>query len=208
MTISVGDYSPQQLSVVIWGYKMKIIKSNTGFTLIEVVIALGVLSIGILGLMVMQLSAIKGNSTANTITAESNWAADRIELVLDLDFFHADLLDTDNDGTNRDNNRDGFDDADTDVNADGIIDDVAYFGLNDLGSSAPAGCIAAPADNCLRQGDYDIFWNIAVNHPVPYSKKIKVIVIDNRQAWIVDPVTLQLVPKNKVEFEYVKADVI
>ncbi len=61
-------------------------KCQEGFTLIEVVIALGVLSIGILSVMVMQVMGIRGNSTANTITIESNWASDRIERLLTVNY--------------------------------------------------------------------------------------------------------------------------
>lgn len=159
-------------------------RTEQGFTLVEVVIALGVLSFGILTLMLLQLSAIRGNDTSSTISTESNWAADRIELFLNLDYFHADLTDTDNDGTNQD------------WDGDGIDDDGQSFGLNDIGVSTAAGCTAAPADNCVRKGQYDIFWNVAVDHPVPNTKKIKVIVKHN------------LGKDNVVEFEYVKADVI
>lgn len=157
---------------------------ENGFTLIEVVIALGVLSFGILALMLMQLAAIKGNSTANTVTGESNLAADRIERILDLDYFHANLADADNDGTNQD------------LDEDGIADNGNNFGLDDVGVSNAGGCVAAPADNCVREGQYDIFWNVAVNHPVPDSKMIKVIVIHNGGK------------ENVVAFEYVKADII
>lgn len=57
---------------------MFIVQKN-GFSLIEVMITLGVLSLGIVGMLVMQASAIKGNSTANTITEASAWAGDYVE---------------------------------------------------------------------------------------------------------------------------------
>ncbi len=72
---------------------MKNRKGQEGFTLIEVIIALGVLSIGVLSVMVMQVTGIRGNATANTITIESNWASDRIERLLALDYDHDDLTD-------------------------------------------------------------------------------------------------------------------
>ncbi len=67
--------------------------NQKGFTLIEVVIALGVLSIGILALMVMQFSGIKGNATANTITSAAVLAGDRIEQIFGMDY---DALDSGN----------------------------------------------------------------------------------------------------------------
>jgi len=77
---------------------MKNSNSQEGFTLIEVIIALGVLSIGMLSVMVMQVTGIRGNATANTITTESNWASDRVEQLLALDYDDALLDDGDNDG--------------------------------------------------------------------------------------------------------------
>lgn len=172
---------------------MKNSTTQQGFTLIEVVIALAVLSFGILTLMLMQLSSIKGNATSSTITAESNLAAERIERILDLDYFNANLTDTDSDGTNQDWNADGIDEVGSDDT----------FGLNDIGVSNATGCTAAgatpedSADHCMRSGDYDIFWNIAVNQPVPNSKKIRVIVVPNRGK-----------ATNMVIFDYIKADII
>jgi Tfp pilus assembly protein PilV len=53
-----------------------------GFTLVEAVIALGVLSIGILAMFSMQTMGIRGNSSANRITTETTWGADRIEQLI------------------------------------------------------------------------------------------------------------------------------
>ena len=69
---------------------------SKGFTLIEVVIALGILSFGILSVMIMQVSGIKGNATANIITSEANWATDRVEQLLALDYDDPQLIDNGN----------------------------------------------------------------------------------------------------------------
>ncbi len=70
---------------------MKIISNEKGFTLIEVVIALGVFAIGIISFLVMQMSGIKGNATANSITSASVFAGDRIEQILAMDYEDPDL---------------------------------------------------------------------------------------------------------------------
>ncbi len=167
---------------------MKIWNSRKGFTLIEVVIALAVLSFGILSMILMQLSGIKGNSTANTITTESNWASDRIEQLLRVDF--DDLVDLDKngdaDGTAQDPDGNGIDE----ITANGD-----NFGLDDVGVSIAGGCTAAPADDCFHNDLYDIFWNVAVDHPVPDAIKIKIIVVQNRGK------------SNRVEFEYMKTKI-
>lgn len=57
----------------------KITDNNRGFTLIEAVISLGVLSIGILALFAMQTLSIRGNANASRITTLATWGSDEIE---------------------------------------------------------------------------------------------------------------------------------
>lgn len=62
------------------------IAGQRGFTLIEVLIALFVLTIGILGMMVMQTTAINSNARASSMTIASNIATDRIEEFRNMPF--------------------------------------------------------------------------------------------------------------------------
>lgn len=71
-----------------------------GFTLIEVLIAIVVLTIGILGAATMQIAAIDGNSTAIRLTGAITWGEDRLETLMGLPFAQADLVDDGNDGVN------------------------------------------------------------------------------------------------------------
>lgn len=120
--------------------KRKSLSNTNGFTLVEVMIALAVLSIGIVGMMLMQGSGIRGNSTANTVTTGATLVGDRIEQIFAMDY--DDLSDGDNDGT-------------------GGLDDVS----------------AATADgNDTSDPDYDVFWNVVEDMPMPYTKFIRVIV--------------------------------
>ena len=57
----------------------KITGNNQGFTLIEAVISLGILSIGILALFAMQTLSIRGNANASRITTLATWGSDEIE---------------------------------------------------------------------------------------------------------------------------------
>lgn len=136
----------------------KIYGNKDGFTLIEVLVALVIFTIGILAANVMQITSIKGNSQANSITESTYWGADRIERLLSLDYDAPDLDDTDSDGT------------DEDGDADGIDDDGGNFGLDDEDANAD-GSFVSP-DNL-----YSIFWNVAVDHPFLGVKTINVIVI-------------------------------
>ena len=69
-----------------------------GFTLIEVIIAIFVLMIGILGAIVMQEASIKGNSTADHVTASANSASDQLEILMAMDYDDDDLVDANDDG--------------------------------------------------------------------------------------------------------------
>jgi type IV pilus assembly protein PilV len=64
--------------------KMNIVNrlsAEEGFTLIEVVIALGIVSIGILSLMALQVNTIRGNAFANSMTRATYAGSDIIELL-------------------------------------------------------------------------------------------------------------------------------
>ena len=66
---------------------------QNGFSLIEVMIAILVLSFGLLGVAAMQVTSIKVNSIANKITSASTILQDRVETLMALPFNHADLTD-------------------------------------------------------------------------------------------------------------------
>lgn len=76
---------------------MNDIHNTDGFTLIEVLIAMVILSIGILTLYTMQIGAIKGNSKARTLTEIANIAQNQMEQILTDDF--ADVQNTTVGGT-------------------------------------------------------------------------------------------------------------
>ena len=62
------------------------LRSESGFTLIEIMIAIAILAIGILGLMAMQLTAAKSNTQARKVTESAAWAADEFERLLLVDY--------------------------------------------------------------------------------------------------------------------------
>lgn len=68
-------------------------KSNKekGFTLLEVLIAISIFSIGILGVASMQITAINGTASARMRTEAATWAADRVERLMVLPYNHTDL---------------------------------------------------------------------------------------------------------------------
>jgi prepilin-type N-terminal cleavage/methylation domain-containing protein len=69
-------------------------KSGTdGFTLLEVIIAISILTFGLLAVATMQTTAIRGNYNANCITEATTVGQDRLEELLGLPYGDADLSD-------------------------------------------------------------------------------------------------------------------
>jgi type IV pilus assembly protein PilV len=57
-------------------------KSQNGFSMIEVLVAMTILAIGLLGVAGMQITAIKTNSQANTLSAATGMAEGILEEIL------------------------------------------------------------------------------------------------------------------------------
>jgi len=68
--------------------------TDQGFTLLEVLIAMSIFAIGILGVASMQISAINGNASARMHTEAGTWAADRVERLMAVPYNHTDLDDS------------------------------------------------------------------------------------------------------------------
>jgi prepilin-type N-terminal cleavage/methylation domain-containing protein len=67
-----------------------------GFTLLEVIIAMAILSIGLLAVGYMQITAIDSNSTGNRITEGTSLAQDKLEELITHRMTHSDLNETGN----------------------------------------------------------------------------------------------------------------
>jgi len=138
--------------------------SQAGFTLIEVLFALAIFTIGILSLQAMQLAAIQGNVTAQRLTAGATWAADRIERLRRLDYADPLLQETNSDGVN------GLDNtaAKGKVTADHLVtrnaDGSERLTIN--GEAVPANAIP-----------YFVYWNVAPNNAVPNTLRIRVLTV-------------------------------
>lgn len=64
----------------------------SGFTLVEVLVALLILTVGILGAASMQINSIRGNTSANRISEASLVASDRAEILLNMGFDSTSLV--------------------------------------------------------------------------------------------------------------------
>lgn len=75
---------------------LSMIDAPAGFTVLELLIAISILTVGLLGVASMQVSAIRGNDFASAQTEATTAGMDRIEKLLRLPYDHADLLATGN----------------------------------------------------------------------------------------------------------------
>jgi len=62
-----------------------------GFTLIEVLIAMAIFSLGMLAVGTLQITSTNSNASARIHTEEYTWVVDRIEQLTGLDYDHGDL---------------------------------------------------------------------------------------------------------------------
>ena len=70
---------------------IKKIRNDEGYTLIEMLIAIAILSVGLLAVATMQISSIRVNDTARRMTRRATIAQDKIEYLMSLKYTHAEL---------------------------------------------------------------------------------------------------------------------
>ena len=68
---------------------IKKIRNDEGYTLIEILIAIAILSVGLLAIATMQISSIRVNDTARRMTRRATIAQDRLEYIMSLKYTHA-----------------------------------------------------------------------------------------------------------------------
>ena len=128
---------------------------QNGFTILEVLIAVVILTIGILGVNAMQISSIRGNSTARGLSESTNFAAVQVEELIQAPYAPPNPCASD------DGSSDYFL---CDDNNDGVV------GLdNDETTASPPDGTAVSADN-----KQSIYWNVANDTPVAKTKTIRV----------------------------------
>ncbi len=70
--------------------------NDAGFTLLEVLMAMVVFSVGVLGVSLMQLKAVHGNSVASHLSEAIAFASSQAETILSWDYNNAELKSTNN----------------------------------------------------------------------------------------------------------------
>ena len=65
--------------------------SQKGFTIIEVMVAIAILSVGMLAAWALQYSSTRGNTSSRNLTLSASCASDRLEQLIQLPYAHANL---------------------------------------------------------------------------------------------------------------------
>ncbi len=132
---------------------------KSGFTLIEVLIAMCVLTIGILSMYSMQMVAIKGNFKSMRLTKAVQQAESWVEkkLASPYNFLH--------DGSGLHSGDAGLDDHGIDTNGDGI------YTIEELKNNVDG-------HELKKRDNFLIYWNVANDIPQQGVKKIKFFVYD------------------------------
>lgn len=104
------------------GLRKKSRVRDDGFTLMEILIALSIFSIGILAVTAMQIRSMQVNSLASNITESTTWAQDKMEDLISRSWTDPDLAA----GTQNETAQDGtlVTWTVTDVDMDGVVGTV------------------------------------------------------------------------------------
>ena len=62
------------------------LNNQHGFTIVEVIIAISIFAVGILAIGTMQITALLSNATSREVTEASNWAQDRVEQLMAIEY--------------------------------------------------------------------------------------------------------------------------
>ena len=124
----------------------KQVKGESGFTLLEALISIVVLSVGMLGIAGLQANAIRTNATAQEVTAATNWAGLRVDQLIHADY--SQLVDKQKND-----------------------DQSPYYRENGL-SAIDAGADGSETYG----GRYNLFYNVAEDYPYFGTKTVNVII--------------------------------
>jgi type IV pilus assembly protein PilV len=167
---------------------------QSGFTLIEVLIAISILAIGLLALAKMQMAATESNATSREMTEAMKIAQQQVEDIMTWPYDDDRLSDGDgeNDGCDGLGNypQDPLE-PDDPPDADGKLPDPVIFGT---GGQIDVEHAAGDDDS---PDTANVYWNVAEDYPTAGTKTIRVIV-----AWTDDGTP------RKVVLETIKADII
>lgn len=151
---------------------MKCLRESVGFTFIEVLVGIAILSFGLIGLASMTTSLISGNTYSENLTSAISLAEAKIEELMYYtaggdgewgtsdDYTHAQVLNNNALANWVDANNDGISEADGDN--DGIPDFYDKDAVPDHSNGDGPNEIANPIDIITsNQGIFNRVWNVA-----------------------------------------------
>lgn len=127
--------------------KRKHVVCNAGFTLIEVLIAMTIFSVGILGIMKLQIKSIQNNSLAGSSTVAGAIAQLHLENIISSDFYSPGIRDI-----NKENN--------------GNLNSVSNVDFRNINAGGKP----------VYWGKYDFVCNVADDTPIKNTKTLVVTV--------------------------------
>lgn len=160
---------------------MNILKYNQkGFTLVEVMIAVGIFAIGILAIGIMQITALRSNSSARGLTEAMGVAQAKMEELKLLPFTHPDLDDNANAPDLADPENDSLNNPVKSLLRTSITPAGAFL-LGPKGVMLPGGPGQPEHDNYGEPAyvcpiAYNVYWNI---NNILNGKEISVIITWN-----------------------------
>ena len=104
-------------------YKEKKGEKESGFTLLEVILAISILTVGLLAVASMQVSSIQGNYFSRSVTESSDNLQDRVEELLARQYNDAFLAD----GTGTNDGVAGLDDRDPNADHSALVGKYTIF---------------------------------------------------------------------------------
>jgi type IV pilus assembly protein PilV len=125
------------------------VDKQNGFTIIEILVAISILTVGLLAVASMQVSAIRGNKLSDNVTGALTLAEDKMEYLLGLNFNDDELKDL---VTGNNTNLSTI--------ASGSVDHEEH-NIDETGSAG---------------GKFHRIWNVADNEPITNNKTITIIV--------------------------------
>jgi type IV pilus assembly protein PilV len=155
------------------------IRNQRGFSLIEALIAMFLLSIGLLGAGLMQIGGIKANSNATGRTTGLSVAQSIMDDLRSLPLTDPRLSDTKNMGNGLDDGRAVPGGQPVPGDADQLINPVF----------APDGTNYTAADGLT----YTVFWNVAEDSPLDGTRTVRLFVYRNDQRFGLNRVVMTTV---------------
>jgi type IV pilus modification protein PilV len=180
--------------------------SQSGFSMVEVMVAILLLTVGLLALATMQTQAVTSNNYGNKLTEATFLAQDKLEELRllnecylaviakpELSWTAADQTVVNNYNSQLSDSVANWSEIDTD--GDSIPDQFSWLAAPDHSNADGPGAVANPIDvtgTAVAAGGYTRTWYVADNTPVTKAKNLRVqITWDNGREVTLDTVLSQ-----------------